>query len=563
MNGPQSKRFDSKVDDTQGKSRFLATAPPFGIGGSPYWSLIVVLIAVLILLPNVCYPMGPDQSLFAVIGRGLLEGRHLYVDLWDVKPPGIFCFYALVVRIFDSAMWSVGVCDAILAMLVSYLTFLFGRRFIGSPGAALGAITAAAWHARGGHWTAIQAEELLVLFVLAAFFLLTPQKTIPHMEIPRSVLGGIMFGCAFWIKYVALAFLPLLILLPFVVPRRGHRTWRLCFALDLRPWVRTIASFMSGFLATAAIAVGLLLVQGAWKPFMESSQVLPKYSLQYVRLYGSSYPLWAWTQTVHGLGAVTLLGSLLAIVLAWKNGELAKVAPIIIGSVLSYAAVAGQFRFNSYTFEMCYPFFALLRGYLVFAVLGLFFSLSLSIRRYLKGRIKLARALVLGIVVLLYVGLEIRGITARYAKLVSWLSSPQQSYAQDYWSGVTWNMSDQERVVSLILSRPGAHSVFVWGNASLIYFQTHAIPPMRFVSNTWLQDEWALPHWRREVERAFLNQLPEYVVVARNDVDRVGLQDSSAALASFKFIDAALETEYHLEGDFTRFRVYRRNSESL
>ncbi len=39
-------------------------------------------------------PASPDQALNAVIGHGLVDGRQLYADVWDQKPPGVYVTYA-------------------------------------------------------------------------------------------------------------------------------------------------------------------------------------------------------------------------------------------------------------------------------------------------------------------------------------------------------------------------------------------------------------------------------------------------------------------------------------
>src|SRR5437016_1676680 len=61
-----------------------------------HWPLLAVMgVVVLVGLPTLNFQYGPDQALFAYIGRHLPRGEALYVDVWDVKPPGIFWVYAL------------------------------------------------------------------------------------------------------------------------------------------------------------------------------------------------------------------------------------------------------------------------------------------------------------------------------------------------------------------------------------------------------------------------------------------------------------------------------------
>jgi hypothetical protein len=54
-----------------------------------------VLYMAVMLWRTYDYPATPDQALNAVIGHGLVDGRLLYADLWDQKPPGVYVAYAL------------------------------------------------------------------------------------------------------------------------------------------------------------------------------------------------------------------------------------------------------------------------------------------------------------------------------------------------------------------------------------------------------------------------------------------------------------------------------------
>lgn len=495
--------------------------------------------------------MGPDQSLFVVIARGLLDGKHLYRDLWDVKPPGIFGAYALMIQVFGSGMSSVGITDAFLSILLCYLTFCFGCRFIGKPAAALGAITTAAWHARGGHWSAMQAEPLLITLVLVAFFHVVHRGNQRRTEMIRATLAGLLFAWAFWIKYVSLAFAPLLLFLPFISTEGEGIDGCPSACVDRKNWIRQLTAFSAGFLSGVAAVIAYLQMEGSWESFVQTSRVMPRYSLEFVRQYGSHYFAWAWGQTVHGLGEGTLFAVLCAVLIAWRKRDLARLCPILMAAILAYISVAGQLRFNPYTFEACHPFFALIRGYVVVRV----FEIVVTSRFFSQARgsrsSKAVPAWIFVLAAVSYAGFEARGITDRYAKLAAWFHSPVQSYKADYWSGVTWSMPDQEKAVSEILKEPGFHSLFVWGNNSLLYLQTHAIPPSRFVSNSWPLKSWAPPEWRSEIESDVLSGRPEYVVVAQGD--------AAAALKDFKLITSSLETSYELKSSLPNFKIYRRH----
>ena len=41
------------------------------------------------------WPLNRDITTYATIAQELLQGKQLYVDVWDIKPPAIFVTYML------------------------------------------------------------------------------------------------------------------------------------------------------------------------------------------------------------------------------------------------------------------------------------------------------------------------------------------------------------------------------------------------------------------------------------------------------------------------------------
>ena len=57
--------------------------------------LLAAAAALLIVrLPSLVQPMGPDEALYAYVGERILHGELAYRDAWDQKPPGIHYIYA-------------------------------------------------------------------------------------------------------------------------------------------------------------------------------------------------------------------------------------------------------------------------------------------------------------------------------------------------------------------------------------------------------------------------------------------------------------------------------------
>jgi hypothetical protein len=103
--------------------------------------LLLALIGALLVvrLPSLVQPIGPDQGLYAYVGDRIRHGELAYRDAWDQKPPGIHYVYAAL-RSVSARDIVVPAADLVAAALVAVLLWKVGAR-LGGPVA--GGISAA------------------------------------------------------------------------------------------------------------------------------------------------------------------------------------------------------------------------------------------------------------------------------------------------------------------------------------------------------------------------------------------------------------------------------------
>ncbi len=84
-------------------------------------SCVAALGCLLCLLLVVTFSWGRDQSIYALIGDGILHDKAPYLALWDFKPPGIYFVYAAAQALFGRGMASIRILEAcgLLSMAVS------------------------------------------------------------------------------------------------------------------------------------------------------------------------------------------------------------------------------------------------------------------------------------------------------------------------------------------------------------------------------------------------------------------------------------------------------------
>jgi Dolichyl-phosphate-mannose-protein mannosyltransferase len=524
------------------------------------WMIASLAAVVILSLPNLQYPIGRDQATYCVIAESLLKGRHLYRDLWDNKPPGIFYLYVPIVKLLGRATWLVGAVDLACVVAASVGTFYFCTRYLGPQAGALAAVLYACWHDRKGYINAAQPEVFLVLFVFAAFFLLACEGRGPMW---RCFAAGLALGAAFWIKYNALAFLPLVLFLPYLdTDRLDLPSPRLALNIPWRTWFARTAVLLGWLAATVAGVLTCFQLSGAW-PAMKQIQfeVLPRYGAMVVQRT-PHYFLWALRQVNFNLGNWPEAGVALALLVAWRCRDLHRTAPVLIAALLGFLMTASQARFNAYTFETFFPFLAMLWAYVAVQVFEGFRAISQSLTR--RGWTAARVGIWLVFINCVYFPLPAPTMrqVERYQGLEKWWRNPEKSYGNYWWSLGIEHLGGEFQVVHYLKdhSEPG-DQVYVWGTAPLIYFLSARECPSRFVSNLGLISDWTPPAWRVELVHNLQTKRPPFILVERRDaipaVSGTTL-DSQEYLVRYPALAHLLNKEYEPVKAFRNFIVYSR-----
>ncbi len=168
-------------------------------------------------------PLERDLTTYAVIGHELLEGRELYSDLWDIKPPAIYTSYAAAEAVFgrsELSIYALGVLCALLTLFgIHRAVFLFGR--IGR----IWAMLAWAWICSDIDLQANQpnTEVFINTCVVMAFALFFPTLR-DELGRGRAIAIGLLFAIATLFKPVAILIAAALGVCHLIVERK-RRAW--------------------------------------------------------------------------------------------------------------------------------------------------------------------------------------------------------------------------------------------------------------------------------------------------------------------------------------------------
>jgi hypothetical protein len=522
---------------------------------------IAILFVVVRALPILTLPLGNDQGAYLMIGQGLLEGKQLYRDLMDTKPPGIFVVYAGIAKLFGRVMWSAAAADTLLLLVISYFLFRFSERYVGRAGAAIAVMVHASMHGEMRYYWIAQPETFQVACVLAGYVLMLRRRRWSRVS---CFAAGLALGYGCWLKYNAIAFLPFLLFLPYLdTSGLDRQPPRVSLVISWRSWLAKAALLLAGLAAAIAIVLAWIVLKGAWPAMKEAQfEVVPRYAAMAVQRR-PHYLLSALMRTYYCVGGWNLCAVLAALLVGRLRRDLRRFAPLFLAALTSYAAVVMQLRFHDYYFQTCYPFFAVLWAYLAVSL----YEGSRALARHFRQRgWRLATGLVwiaFAQAVFWPLPEEFNRLTMRYEHLREWRTNQQTFYA-DYPDQLPFEyMRAELEVIDFLKQNARPYDgLYVWGTRGVIYYLTGHIPPTRFHANLGIMSAWCPPLWREELVRDLRNTQPRFIVVARRDAIpslTYANLDSEKFLKTLPQLETFVTSNYTPLADFDTFVIYRRN----
>ncbi|MDZ4860906.1 MAG: glycosyltransferase family 39 protein [Candidatus Hydrogenedentes bacterium] len=177
----------------------------------------VILIIGLVRLRLAGAPLERDEGEYAYAGQLMLQGVLPFVEMYNMKMPGIYAAYAVVLAVFGQS--AVGVHLGLLLVNFASIVMLYflARRYFSTQFAVIASGTFGLMSLSSGVLGAFaHATQFVVCFGLAAFLvLMQPGRPVRW---PAGFASGLLFGLAFMMKQHAA---------PFIVVAGVYLLWQL------------------------------------------------------------------------------------------------------------------------------------------------------------------------------------------------------------------------------------------------------------------------------------------------------------------------------------------------
>jgi hypothetical protein len=554
-----------------------------------------LVVLALLAVPQLWYPFGFDQGVYAACGDVIRRGGVPIQDCFETKQPGVMVMYAIPM-LFSRAPMAVHAFTLLWTALTAVVVGQVAKRLFHPAAAWPAAIFYWLAYAGINYWSMDQGETFANLFLVLALYGAwrgaddrtqdtehRPQTTDDGQRANNTLrrsssvvrrrssvwllIGGACIGIAFWFKYV-FGLIGLVLVVCLVV-----HTW-----IRTRSAGRAFANGLIFGLATLAVAgLGLLYyaLNNAIPALVSQFQfllaafplgpprTLPEILAQLARFadngadvtgdFKSTVPQWI------VLGGGFPLMFALAFLGAWQRRKepraMGALAYLLAGFVAGAAVVAWQANYIQYHYTIMIPPLAIAASGADFRfwILGFGFNHKSKIQN-LKSR-PLAATMVVLVVVLLSLRM-LPWLGDWYSNVVVLQKAPRDIYLE---SRVAPNVPLAEFI--------NAHtapddSIAIFGDAPWVYTlaERHNATRFSFV-NLWLRKREAVTYaiFTGEYLQGLERNRPLYFILTQPDFpwpNNDYIPDYKAATAIYNYV----ESNYAYEGENGPFLLFRRKS---
>src|SRR6184192_1544327 len=276
-----------------------------------FLAAIVLGIVIAIRIRLLAIPLERDEGEYAYAGQLMLQGIPPYKLAYNMKFPGTYAAYALIMALFGQTIVGIHLGLLLINAATILLIFLLGRRLINSIAGLAAAMAYAVLSVSPSVLGfAAHAEHFVMLPALGGILLLLKQSDDWNLE--RLFVSGLLFGTSLLMKQPAVFFILLgtLYLLSSVL--RQKRGWKRIVLRNL--------TFDLGAIVPFGIACLLLWRAGVFDKFWF-------WTINYARQYGSLIAVsaapkrfaGAFTPVVHSVWLLWLFAGVGLIAGLWKK----------------------------------------------------------------------------------------------------------------------------------------------------------------------------------------------------------------------------------------------------
>jgi 4-amino-4-deoxy-L-arabinose transferase-like glycosyltransferase len=163
-----------------------------------FFSLLALVLRFFSFFPSV---IDHDESTYLEIARMILAGKTLYVDMVDIKPPGIFLLLAGLEAVFGYSVFVIRLLVTFWVALTAFMIYKTGNLLVKDEKASIASgviyiFLISTWSFYG---LSVTPEIFFNLFTVSALYVLLKKQGLLNY-----MLAGLLAGVGFMMKYLVL-----------------------------------------------------------------------------------------------------------------------------------------------------------------------------------------------------------------------------------------------------------------------------------------------------------------------------------------------------------------------
>ncbi|MCR9227422.1 MAG: glycosyltransferase family 39 protein [Flavobacteriaceae bacterium] len=157
---------------------------------------VLVVVSVFIRFPFFFRDyIDRDESTFILMGQSWANGHLPYTQLWDLKPPITFLYFAVIIKLFGKSFFAIRFFGAIMVALTGLFTYGITRKAISKKIAFWVAIFCVFFQSLFGSLQGVMSEHICTLFFVTGIYIVVYKQ-----KWHWFLWAGLLFGLSIMSK---------------------------------------------------------------------------------------------------------------------------------------------------------------------------------------------------------------------------------------------------------------------------------------------------------------------------------------------------------------------------
>ena len=264
---------------------------------------ITILFILIVRIHLLSFPFERDEGEYAYMGKLILDGHPPYTLAYNMKLPGTYYMYAIMMGIFGKSVVGVHLGLTIIALVSVFLVFLISTNFISKIGALISSasfgILGTSSHLYG---QAAHATHFVVFFALLGIYVLLQLYKSEKNRLLKYFISGFFFSLSFICKQPGIFFVFVGVTIIVVTEARVKPVLSL---------LKSLMIFSFGYVAPIIILLLYIKIFGDFEKFWF-------WTVKYLYTYSTHVPVSeVFYNFKNGVGSVTSNYTLAGYIVLW------------------------------------------------------------------------------------------------------------------------------------------------------------------------------------------------------------------------------------------------------